>query len=99
MVVGIFLVHLEGCKNHMKPVAGTCVPSGKCFFQFMVDNMCAISCCVYLGENFGGDFWGWWLDLGSFGGKHPEARWRGLGPPAVAAVTTGRRHCMFAVGG
>ena len=30
----------KAAKTHMKRVAGTCVPSGKGFFQFMVENMC-----------------------------------------------------------
>ena len=58
MVFGMFSVHVEGCKNHMKRVAGTCVPSGKGFFQFMVDSMCPFRVARTWGKILAGTFWG-----------------------------------------
>ena len=58
MVFGMFSVHVEGCKNHMKCVAGKCIPSGKGFFQFMVDNMCPSRVAFTWGKILAGTFWG-----------------------------------------
>ena len=72
-VFDMLFSHVEVCKNHVKPVGGTCVPSGKAFFQFMVDNICDISRCVYLGEiAFGWDFLGSWVECIPWG----EGSWR-----------------------
>ena len=76
MVFGMFLVHVEGCK-----MAGTCVPSGKGFFQFMVDNTCPFRAAFTWGK-----FWlvfGSW-HLRSLGGRLPEAKGMGLRPGALA---------------
>ena len=58
MVFDMFCRMWKFAKTHMKPVGGTCVPSGKSFFQFMVDNMCAISRCPPSVKILGGTFRG-----------------------------------------